>query len=371
MRQTEIPVIKLTLDRSGVTPIFYQIEMELERLIKSGRLHSGDRLPGDTVLAGQMGVNHLTVRKAFASLSKKQLIRRSRKSGTFVADGIVQVRPTIGLFFLREAEPIFGNMMECLQRELGGRGFDLKIQGFERDFYDKIDLSNEIQRMSLAGTVIMSMNCESCKNSLLELEKRAFPYVRIGAAYFPGILRSVLVRGNEGLAARAALSYLWNKGHRRIGLIGSLSRNDGCRAYESFYVKHGKHDPRWLMRMEFPGPLEKWPQTTCKVIARGYLESNPELTAVMVEHPGTCIDLLREAGLCNRSVPKRLSLLCLRGWGLDGAMPPITAMGIPSDSWADAVATRLLETMEHGFAKKEEIILLEYKLEERESVGRG
>ncbi len=73
-------------DRAGVT-LWRRIADDLERAIAAGELGAGDRLPGETEIAAQHGVNRHTVRRALAELTARGLVRAARGSGTFVETG--------------------------------------------------------------------------------------------------------------------------------------------------------------------------------------------------------------------------------------------------------------------------------------------
>lgn len=59
--------------------------------ITDGRLQTGDRLPAETTLATNFGVNRHTARQAIASLAAEGLVESRRGSGTFVTGGTVHV----------------------------------------------------------------------------------------------------------------------------------------------------------------------------------------------------------------------------------------------------------------------------------------
>lgn len=72
------------------------IAEELRVEISDGRLHSGDRLPTENVLAERFGVNRHTARHAIAALAKDGLVESRRGSGTFVTGEAVRLH-RIGL----------------------------------------------------------------------------------------------------------------------------------------------------------------------------------------------------------------------------------------------------------------------------------
>ena len=78
---------KLRLRAGDKTPIYQQIETAIRAAIEAGQLKSGDRIPSVVDLADKLGVNKLTVVKAFQKLEKSGLLRLEVGRGTFVAGG--------------------------------------------------------------------------------------------------------------------------------------------------------------------------------------------------------------------------------------------------------------------------------------------
>ena len=67
-------------------PIYEQIQSELRRLILSGALERGDRLPSVRELAGQLAINPNTIQRAYRELEADGLIVSLAGKGSFVAD---------------------------------------------------------------------------------------------------------------------------------------------------------------------------------------------------------------------------------------------------------------------------------------------
>ena len=75
---------------NGNLPLWRSVVRSLEKDIVSGRLAAGSRLPTETTLARQFGVNRHTLRRAIAELVKKGLVRSgpqtvAQTGGSFVA----------------------------------------------------------------------------------------------------------------------------------------------------------------------------------------------------------------------------------------------------------------------------------------------
>jgi GntR family transcriptional regulator len=68
---------------SGV-PIYRQLEEQVQRGILSGALAEGEKLPPVREVAAQLGVNPMTVSKAYSHLEMEGWVERQRGVGLFV-----------------------------------------------------------------------------------------------------------------------------------------------------------------------------------------------------------------------------------------------------------------------------------------------
>ena len=72
------------LDKNSFTPMYFQIQTQLLKQIKSGRFRAGDALPGEEELALIYGVSRMTSRQALQGLTTQGLAYRQKGRGTFV-----------------------------------------------------------------------------------------------------------------------------------------------------------------------------------------------------------------------------------------------------------------------------------------------
>ena len=71
--------------RGSPVPYYVQLKELLVAELESGRLRSGDRLPGEHELCERFGVSRTVVRQALGELEAEGRLRRQRGRGTFVA----------------------------------------------------------------------------------------------------------------------------------------------------------------------------------------------------------------------------------------------------------------------------------------------
>ena len=103
----------ITINYRDPRPIYEQIQTELRRLMLTGVLPPGSRLPSVRELAGQLAINPNTIQRAYAQLEMEGYVYSVAGRGTFVAEGQEQ-----NLVRRREVEDKVRPLLQEL-RELG------------------------------------------------------------------------------------------------------------------------------------------------------------------------------------------------------------------------------------------------------------
>jgi DNA-binding GntR family transcriptional regulator len=79
----------MDLERSGPSPLYFQVATRLEKAIGDGTLPAGARLENEIALGTRLGVSRPTIRRAIQDLVDKGLLVRRRGVGTQVVHGQV------------------------------------------------------------------------------------------------------------------------------------------------------------------------------------------------------------------------------------------------------------------------------------------
>src|ERR1700709_1986349 len=66
--------IRPNLNPQSEVPLYRQLGLYLQRLVETGELRTGDRLPPTRELAGQLGLNRTTISAAYDLLEQEGLI---------------------------------------------------------------------------------------------------------------------------------------------------------------------------------------------------------------------------------------------------------------------------------------------------------
>lgn len=72
------------MKRDERKPLYFQLAEHVELAIADGRLGHGEKLPGESRIAADLNVTQSTVRRAWAFLERKGVVRREFGVGTFV-----------------------------------------------------------------------------------------------------------------------------------------------------------------------------------------------------------------------------------------------------------------------------------------------
>ncbi|MBW7876351.1 MAG: GntR family transcriptional regulator [Candidatus Cloacimonetes bacterium] len=76
----------IRIDANNDMPIYRQIQEQIRRAILSQEILAGEALPSARNLASALGVNMLTVNKAFQELKSEGLVETRRGEGMFVLE---------------------------------------------------------------------------------------------------------------------------------------------------------------------------------------------------------------------------------------------------------------------------------------------
>ncbi len=82
-------MIAIEVDETSPVPPYEQVRAQLERLITTGVVHAGTKLPTVRQLAFDLTIAPNTVARAYRSLEGAGLIATNGRRGTVVADGVV------------------------------------------------------------------------------------------------------------------------------------------------------------------------------------------------------------------------------------------------------------------------------------------
>lgn len=125
----------IELDMNSSTPIYVQLRNQIVMGIGRGELKLGESLPTVRQLAQDIGVNTMTVNKAYQILKTEGYIKNDRRHGAIVSDNI-----DMDIVFREKLE----NELELLLAEAAINGMDKNdFLSMCNEIYSKIKVSGD------------------------------------------------------------------------------------------------------------------------------------------------------------------------------------------------------------------------------------
>lgn len=119
----------LKIDMAGSIPIYVQLRNEIVKGIGRGELAAGKNLPTVRQLASELGVNTMTVSKAYQLLKTEGFIETDRRKGAVVSS--IPDRGTAGDAAAERYMDRLGDELELLSAEA-------KLRGLKREDFLKL-----------------------------------------------------------------------------------------------------------------------------------------------------------------------------------------------------------------------------------------
>ena len=117
-------------------PLFAQIREQIREYVVGGTLLPGMRLPPVRALAEQLGVNQITVAKAYRDLAESKLIEGRRGGGSFVR--AYQQRPSVQNLANNVLPPLLAERLFELSRAPGVIAFSSNYPAVDKTSLDEL-----------------------------------------------------------------------------------------------------------------------------------------------------------------------------------------------------------------------------------------
>lgn len=305
---------------------YIRVYQGIKNDIFSGVYHNGDQLPTEVQLQEAYGVSRITVKKAMELLGEDDLIQRFPGKGTFVClpektqpqpRNTAERKPVIGVV-MSDFSSVFGqHFLQGVAEEANRQGCSLMTGLCYSSLEEESAIIDRMLQNGVDGIIAMALHSEQGINvSIVNSAMNHFPLV-LADRYLEGIPLPY-VGSDHADAAFKATQYLFDLGHKKIGLISSAPTTTAITERESGYMKSyamTKYQvyPSYLMpdiRSSMPG--QRTPENIRRDVdlMKAYFRDNPEITALLCIDYNimkVCETAAREIGL---RIPEDLSLVC-------------------------------------------------------------
>lgn len=321
----------------------------IESGIADGALKPGDKMYSENQMTEMFGVSRQTVRKAIGILEDEGIVHRVRGSGTYISSEHRENQEQcnrIAVITTYVDSYIFPKTIQGIERKLFERGYTVQIaftnNTLERE---KTIVEDLLDKGDVAGIIVEGTKSGLPNPNLClyrRLIRRGIPILFINS-YYPELEVPHVSLDDVG-AARRAVEYLIERGHRDIGAVLKLDDGQGRLRYLGY-----------LQAMEAAGLTVTdsrmvWIDTDeSKQLAFCADRLLPRLegcTAALCYNDQVAfqlIQLLQERGI---RVPEQLSVISIDDSDLARhSEVPITSLPHPKEKLGEKAAESLLSLM--------------------------
>ena len=329
--------------------LFEQIKVGLRAEIEAGRFKPGDPIPDENLLASQLHVSHMTVRRAIVELSREGLLKRVSGKGTFVRDAYApQPRTRKGAIAVLSVADLkvpaalsYYRLQQAVLVGLERLGLPIVLRTIRDSVEETVAMLR--QDTSLRGLVLI------WGDTRLEeaLSKLSIPVVVLdGVVSEQQIFDEVRRDGEAGVFS--AVNHLIHLGHREIGFMhGDVQHNRASDQRHRGYLRamnaHGL-----AVRPELNFPVVHW-WDAAYAATRGILNGPVVPTAMVCSADVIALGVMAAVADHGWRVPADISVV---GFGDEGYFcnPQLSTVRVPLEQMGLRAAQMLSERLEHPTA---------------------
>lgn len=358
-------------DRGARGLKFQQLADDLRRDILAGTWPVGSKLPTEDELARRSGLSLTTVRRAFDELVRSGLVVRRQGAGSFVAATAHHrtAGRTVGVL-IPATTAYYPKVLQGIEDTLAVARADLRLATYDYEPEREDDaiaglLADGAEGLVLAPTLLPPVDGPA---RVEELRRLAVPIVLLERSLDglgPGD-RTEHVCSDHAGGGYDAVRYLWDAGHRRIGLLVRTASPTGLEV-EAGYLR--AVDDLGARPVVLRAPLEEWLATGAHPMLD--LLRAERCTAVLAFGDREALVLQDSARSRGVRIPQDLALVSYDDELAEGAPVPMTAVS-PAKHRLGVLATQvLLRRLAEGDACPLHQIRLRPRLVRRSSCGVG
>lgn len=316
------------MDNQKSNAMYLQISNDIKGKILNNFYKIGDKLPTEKELMELYNVSRVTVRKAFDTLVNEKLIIRYPGRGSFVRDyrgnkesdaTFSKNIPLIGVI-LPEITPCFGTeILPEIEKLLKKNGLHLIYSGTKGNQYNEAVAIRDMRDLNILGLIIWPASGKYIGEEILKLVLDKVPVVLFDR-YIQDIETNYVITDNIK-ATEEALSYLFNLGHKKIGICSKSPEFDSSIkervstairiSFERGLYLNPNKDIILVSEDTFQNNITiEEERVALKERVEQYLSQYPETTAFFVTeyYPATLLYQVLES--LNYRVPDDISIIC-------------------------------------------------------------
>ena len=361
-------------DFKNDSPQYMKIYEDIRRKIHEGQLSPGMKLNTEQEIAAQFGVSRPTVRQALLELEREGLLERYRGRGTFIAQTQLIhssnkcTNVVIGIIVPRLADIFIGKIITGVQEVIEQKGYTLSVHLTNDSIEKEQEIIESLIERKIDGLIIHPTAASMYNPAIFKLIERHIPFVMTGRYYKFAACNSVEMDNFKG--AYQAVQYLYEKGHRTIGLVSkpSMTKTSIEHRIEGFFQACKDLDIPVLLRHIFLDLVDTrslyWMEQTSEEKDTvhnqlyQYLSDSKNLTAIIALNDLIATDLMHVLEELGHKPGEDISVI-----GFDNVTfanqlkPPLTSVETPTLELGRKAAELLLELIEDPLQPVQHILI--------------
>jgi GntR family transcriptional regulator of arabinose operon len=339
--------------------------------IEKGYLAPGDKLPSESELINKFGISRNSVRQAINELIRAECVESKRGIGTFILRRQMRKNYNISFLCYRTSSYIFPKIIHGCNKVIQKSGFHLLINESWYDLDVERQILKSLLKNRIEGMIITPVEGKGNQNNLdllLEFEHKGIPVLLLDN-YFPKQdLASVAL--DDYKAGRMAAEYLWERGHRNIGVIYSTDYYPKRLRFEgiqSFLLEKGTSiNPEHIIELPDQGSGIR----IYRKIKSSLVNKKTFPTAFICSSDDEAIILIHNAKKMGLNVPECFSVISFDNSDTSNySHPRLTTMNHPSEYMGELAASLLINRLNYPEIKMKSQTLIESYVVKRDSVA--
>lgn len=198
---------------------YEEIFQDYKNAILNGTYKSGSKLPTEEKIAQQYGTSRVPVQQAMNALIGSNLVKRVVGSGTYVTyeSNLLGAKNLKTVLLITELNPETAQIMEGVQSVLHNCGVFVSTRCSYGDAAVEREVLEQLKNGEIMGLLIYATDTNVNIDLIHELITKRLPLVFVDK--LPNDIVCNCVMSDPVLAMQLLVEELYNKGHRRIGVI--------------------------------------------------------------------------------------------------------------------------------------------------------
>ncbi len=349
----------------------YQTVMEsIRRAIEAGTITPGQKLPSESELMANFNVSRNAVRQAVNELIKSGLVESRHGVGSFCVRRSQRNSMMVGIVCLRVSSYIFPRIIDGCNRALQSEGYHLVVNESRYDLNQESSLLNSLRQQGVDGIIVTPVQYPgetTNAKALYELDRQGTPVVLLDNEYPDCPLSSVVLDDID--AGMKAAKYLWERGHRHVGMLYSLNyrpkilRKDGVVRF--LETKGVELNDDWLVGIEG----QTSPAHTYRQIRELFRGRVTLPSAMVCSSDDEAIMFIHQARQHGIRVPEDVSIVSFDNSEVaQVSHPRLTSIHHPSEYMGELAAKILLQRIHNGESALRTRTVVDSVLIQRDSV---